>query len=96
MILLGINSNNEYKLFEGDIKNAPTDYNWIESFETMGEAKSVLNAKILDIPVESYELLKHLDKNKETGDFIERLFGLHKKRNQIPYLKKIFKKAGIL
>jgi len=74
MILFGINSKNEYKLFEGSALEASKkhpEYSWLESFNTMREAKTVLNARMLDIPVYVYELLRDHDKDKKSlNDFI--------------------------
>jgi len=62
MILLGKNSKEEYKIFEGTIEEGNKKffgYDWIESFETIEEAGITRNAAILDIPVETYKILRN-------------------------------------
>ena len=63
MILLGKNSQGEYKTFEGSIQDANKtfpDYDWLDSFENKEEAGIARNALILDIPIEAYKMLRHL------------------------------------
>jgi hypothetical protein len=69
MILLGKNSQDEYKLLEGTPSEGNEKfpgYDWFDSFESMREAATARNALILGIPVAAYELLRGCSNDKES------------------------------
>ena len=77
MILLGKNPKNEFKMFEGtaiEASKAFPQYDWFASFETKEAAGIARNAMILDIPVETYKLIRNrfLDKDKKGSSCLQK------------------------
>jgi len=77
MILLGRNPKNEFKMFEGtaiEASKAFPQYDWFASFETKEAAGIARNAMILDIPVETYKLIRNrfLDKDKKGSNCLQK------------------------